>query len=366
MLNLSFGQRFQQFKPTSLSLISKGGFLIAHRANMAHLPDKNTYAFEVEIVRQDTSINGWNEIYKNPLRGLSLQYQDFGNKVILGQGYSLFAHTTFPIIQKEKFGFLDFRLGTGIGVVTKKYDAITNPKHIAIGSYLNGFVNLRLQWNKYFQNWHIGAGLEFAHFSNSAMIVPNLGLNLPSITFNVGYDFQKRALYDPGVLDKGFGEGNTEKYEKRMADQLRIFIIGSGKQNDVQFNPAKVRPIIALQGLYSIRLGKRWKFDTGIDLMFNGGNQYRLDTVAYSVGRTIQMGLFVGASIHFYNAEFLVAFGAYVRSTVTPYGWIYNRLGFRYHFTDRFSALVGIKAHFAVADYLEMGIGYKLGSWRKK
>lgn len=363
-MHLSFGQRFQQFKPTSISLLSKGGFLIAHRANMAHLPEKNTYAFELELTRQDTSSSQWNKIYQNPLRGVSFQYQDFGNKEILGQGYSLFGHTSFPLIEGEKFGFLDFRIGTGVGIVSKIYNSDSNPKHVAIGSHVNGYVNLRMQWNRYFEHWHIGAGIEFGHFSNSAMKVPNLGLNLPSISLNVGYDLNKRSLYKNSINKDSTHE--DLKYLERMAKHLRLFVIGSSKQNLVQYNDPKSRAVIAIQALYSFKISNNWKIDFGLDGIYNGGNRWHLDTVAYSVGRTLQLGVYAGASVHFYRTEFYTGFGMYLRSTVHPYGLVYNRLGFRYHLTEKISALIGIKAHFAVADYLEMGIGYKLKSWKRK
>ena len=88
--------------PTSISMRAKGGFVIAHRANMAHLPYKNTHAFELELTRQDTVHNGWNDVYKNPLKGLSIQYQDMGNREVLGLGFSIFAHTSFPIVHKDQ------------------------------------------------------------------------------------------------------------------------------------------------------------------------------------------------------------------------------------------------------------------------
>ncbi|MBD3638183.1 MAG: acyloxyacyl hydrolase [Crocinitomicaceae bacterium] len=363
----SFGQRFQQFKPTSVAIRSKGGFLIAHRANMAHLPKNNTYAFEVELVQQDVSDNKWADIYKKPLRGISFQYQEFGNKDVLGQGYSVFAHTSFPLFQGPKFGFLDLRMGTGIGWVTKMYDTELNPKNSAIGSHLNGYVNFTLQWQKYFRYWNFGTGIEFGHYSNCAMKVPNLGLNVPSLMFNIGYNFEERQVYE-----KDLGEVEDEnsieqqQYRYRMSDQFRIFIIGSAKQNEARFNPPKSRPVIAIQGLYSLNVGRRWKVDFALDGIFNGGNQYHLDSSAYSVGETIQFGVFVGASIHFYKAEFHTGIGAYFRSPVHPFGFVYNRLGFRYHFTDKFSGILGIKSHLAIADYLEIGIGYKLWSKEKR
>lgn len=359
-MNVSFGQRFQQFKPTQISVKSKGGFLIAHRANMSHLPYKNTHAFEIDFSQQDVSNNQWAEVYKNPLRGLSFQYQDFGNREMLGQSFSLFAHTTFPLIQRAKFGFLDFRICTGAGYLTKPYDAETNPKNTAIGSHFNGFVNLSFQWHKYFKFWHVGAGIELGHFSNSAMKVPNLGLNLPSVSFNVGYNLVERSLYTANRR-----QNDDITYRTKMADELRIFGIGSAKQNLVQFNPPKSRPVIALSAMYSLRLGERWKLEFALDGIFNGGNQWHLDSSAYSVGQTLQMGVYIGGAIHFYKAEFHTGIGVYAISQVHPYGRFYNRLGFKYHFTDHISGLIGIKSHFAVADYLEIGVGYTIGRWRE-
>ena len=248
--------------------------------------------------------------------------------------------------------------------MTKKYNPDSNPKNNAIGSYMNGFVNLSLQWHKYFKNWHIGTSIDFGHFSNSAMKVPNLGLNLPSLTFNVGYDLRQRFRYTWSKLEAIECSLQNEEYNIRMADHLRLFLIGSAKQNIPKYETVRSRPVIAIMALYSLKVGKRWKLDFGLDAIFNGGNQYHQDTIAHTVGQTLQFGAYVGGSIHYNKAEFAVGLGAYFWSPVHPYGYIYNRLGFRYHFTKKISGLIAIKAHLAVADYLEIGIGYKL--WQGK
>ena len=355
----SFSQRFQQFYPSSITLKSKVGFLIAHRASMAHLPKKNNIAFELDFSQQDQSNTAWDRNYKHPLRGVSLMYQDFGNKEVLGQGYAIFGHTSFPIIQKPKFGFLDFRIGTGLSYITKRYDLATNPKNNAIGSHINGFVNLQFNYNKHFNHWHLGAGIEFSHYSNAATKVPNLGLNVPSINFNVGYDIQGRQVY---AANKRKTEPSN--HEVMMKDDFHIYGVFTSKQNAAKFNKPKSRPVYGITAYYSKSLGKRWKLDGALDLFYNGGNRHYLDTSAYTISETFQLGLYFGGSIHFYRAEFIVGVGAYVVSQVSPFGRIYNRLGFRYHFTDNLMGTVAIKAHFGIADYLEVGVGYKL--WKRK
>jgi Lipid A 3-O-deacylase (PagL) len=354
----SFGQKFQQFKPNTITLKSKGGFLIAHRANMAHLPEKNVGSFELDFSKQDKSLTRWSRLYKNPLLGVSLMYQNFGNPTVVGQGFSLFGHTSFPLVQRQKFGFLDFRLGSGVGYVTRRYDAQLNPKNNAIGSHLNGFVNLQFNWMKHFDKWHIGAGLEFTHYSNASIRTPNLGLNIPSLNFNVGCSLAKRTFYSANRQ-----KDDPSNYEEIMRDDIHLSLLGGVKQNVITQSEPVYRGIFALQGMYSKVIGQRWKLDFALDVTYNNANKYFHDDTTYTFGQTLQLGGYVGGSIHFYNTEFIVGLGVYAYNHINPWGWVYNRLGFRYHFGDKITATVAIKAHLGIADYLEFGVGYKL--WNK-
>lgn len=354
-----FGQRFQQYTPSTISLQSKIGLLIAHRASMAHLPDKSPYAFELELSQQDASNSAWSSIYKHPMRGVSIGYQDFGNDAVLGQGYSASVHTAFPIIQDDRFGFFDFRLNTGVGWVNRKYDAQENPKNNAIGSNLNGYVNLMFRWQKYFKHWNIGGGIEFTHFSNASMKPPNLGLNVPSFFIQTGYNIHQRSAFK-----ESHERGEPSNYEERMADEIYMVLNGGLKQNVAAFSDPVFRPIIGLQGLYSKRIGVRWKLDLGMDFTYNDANRHFEDTSVYSVSETFQLGFYAGASLQFYKVEFLVGVGVYAINQINPWGYVYDRLGFRYHFTDKLLGGVAIKAHYAIADFLEFSVGYRL--WKNK
>lgn len=360
MLHLSlFGQRFQQFIPTTISLQSKIGTLIAHRASMAHLPDQNPLAFELELSQQDASNTRWSSIYKNPMRGFSFAYQDFGNDAVLGQGYSASLHTAFPIVQHPQLGFVDFRLNTGVGWVTKKYDAQLNPKNNAIGSLLNGYVNLMFRWQKYFKHWNIGGGIEFTHFSNASMKPPNLGLNIPSLFIQAGYNIQPRERFTANRRIE-----DHSNYHERMIDEIYVIINGGLKQNVASFSDPVFRPVIGIQGLYSKPIGERWKLDLGVDFSYNDANRHFEDTSVYTIGETFQLGFYAGASIQFYKTEFLVGIGVYAINQINPWGYVYDRLGFRYHFTNKLVGGVAIKAHYAIADFLEFSVGYRF--WKKE
>src|SRR5690606_35998584 len=137
------------------------GSLMAHRLTMDHLVKDRNNVFELEFSRQDTSGGVWSQIFRHPSRGLALAYQDYGNPTVLGSSFSAFRFIKFPLVQSFKWGFVDFRLGTGVSYITKKYDKLQNGKNIAIGSYINGYVNLHFAWRKQIGPYFVGAGVDF-------------------------------------------------------------------------------------------------------------------------------------------------------------------------------------------------------------
>jgi hypothetical protein len=54
--------------------------------------------------------------------------------------------------------------------------------------------------------------------------------------------------------------------------------------------------------------------------------------------------------------------GYYLYNRYKDDGNIYSRLCLRYHFSDRYFAVLNLKSHFAKADYWEYGIGMRLKS----
>ncbi|MBL7897396.1 MAG: acyloxyacyl hydrolase [Crocinitomicaceae bacterium] len=339
--------------PLAISFLPKTGFLIAHRPYMSHLvKDRNT-AFELEFSQQDNSRNFTSNDYRFPSRGFSLHFQDYGYKNVLGRSFSVLQFTKFNLIQHKKFGFLDFRIGSGIGYITKKYDAQTNPKNNTIGSYWNAFINFQVGYEKYFNHLLVGAGLEMSHFSNAAITMPNLGLNTPMCYFKIGYALNTRDIFSVDT-------NPVIAILPRYSNNFQFHLIGSVKQNLPGNNPSEYLQVIALQTSYRKYINFKWDLEAGIDLIYNQANRVKYDGVVYSFGETVQAGIFIGAATNFYKSQIFFGIGGYVYNKINPAGWIYNRIGYRYAITPHLSALAAIKANIGIADYLEIGIGYRL------
>lgn len=343
----------QQEGPFSISINPKGGFLMAHRVTMDHLVKDKNKVLELEFSRQDTSAGAWSKIYRYPSRGLSLAYQDYGNRDVLGTSFSVFRFTKFPIYQDKRFGFVDFRLGKGISYISKKYDNFTNKKNIAIGSHINGFVNFQLTWTKPFNHFFVGAGVDFSHISNASLKAPNQGLNTLTGFLTAGYGLTKRKVYE------------GEKYPKDHLDQIRKFnkwqfhFIFGLKQNLPDHLSSRTFGVGALQGLYRKQLGRVWDWEFGLDLVYNEANRWYYEIKPVPVYEAFLLGGYTGMSLSLYKSQIYFGLGVYALNLINPAGWVYNRTGIRFLLNENWNLSVGIKAHVGIADYLEWGLGYR-------
>lgn len=343
----------QQVGPYSFALSPKIGSLMAHRETMTHLVQKHTKAIELEFSRQDTSKGVWSSIYKYPSRGLVLQFQDYGNPLVLGQSFTAFRFTKFPIYQSEKWGFIDFRLGNGISYITKKYDQFNNPKNIAIGSLINGFVNFQFTYTKHFNRFFIGTGFDFSHISNASLKAPNQGLNTITAFVTTGLSLSKRRVFDQEVYPKEVLES------VRKFSRWQFHLIVGLKQNLPDHLESRNFGVAAFQGLYRIPISNVWDFETGIDIVYNEANRWYYEIKPVPIYEAFLAGGYAGMALSLYQLQIYFGLGVYGLNLISPAGWVYNRTGIRINTNEHWNFSIGIKAHIGIADYLEWGLGYR-------
>ena len=340
--------------PFSITFSPKTGSLLAHRETMVHLVQDRTNVFELEFSRQDTSKGVWSKIFKYPSVGLSLAYQDYGNKDVLGTSFTVFRFTKFPIYQSEKWGFVDFRLGSGVSYITKKYNQFNNIKNIAIGSHVNGYINLQFAWSKHFKYFILGAGVDFAHISNASLKAPNQGLNTLTTFASIGYNIENRRVYDQAKFSKD-SIAKVRKFSKWH------FHFNFGlKQNLPDHLDSRNFGIAAVQGLYRKQLSAIWDAEFGVDLTYNEANRWFYEISPVPIYEAFLLGGYAGMALSVYNTQVYFGLGIYALNLINPAGWVYDRVGIRFLANDNWNFAIGIKAHIGVADYLEWGIGYRL------
>jgi hypothetical protein len=83
---------------------------------------------------------------------------------------------------------------TGLGMFTKKYDALDNSINEAISSTINISVETRLYSKINFHPMFLEYSYGLTHFSNGLIKSPNLGINVFNNNFSMGYYFEEETF----------------------------------------------------------------------------------------------------------------------------------------------------------------------------
>jgi len=107
----------------------------------------------------------------------------------------------------------------------------------------------------------------------------------------------------------------------------------------------------------------KYSFGAGIDVFYDqslGPNKVGDLGGTYSESDLYQLGLHVGFYSRYSKLNILMQLGTYLHANYYKYTRIYSRIGIRYEIYNNLLLNFSLKAHRAIADYLEWGIGYRL------
>jgi len=341
------------FSP-GLTVEAKGhfGFIWAHRQNMSHLVKDHVSGFELNFQRLTSGQLEWHKVFNKPYVGAGILHFDLGNKEELGTGTGFFGYIKFPIINRERFLF-SYRWGTGIGYVSRPFDRETNYKNIAIGSSLNIFIHALLEAKvKVSKRLSLSAGLAFSHFSNAAYKVPNLGINVPTVSIG--------ALYDIGVVSGDVQELDFPEYDKK----LELSALGAFGFKEIGPIEGPKYSIGTASVKVSRQLDRKRKVGLGLDMFYDGSIKqiYNLDTVnapSSSDGDFISYGVHLSHELAFGRFSAFTEMGIYLYSKYKDDGLLYHKFSYRYLVTDHVFFDVCLKTHWGRAQYMAWGLGYK-------
>lgn len=353
ILILSLNPLFAQFDAGSnfgIEYRYKVGFLLPHRSVMKHLVQGHAHGGELSLIIQTSGENEWENTFNLPRYGVTGYFSDFGFKEVLGQAGGAYLFSEIPFIKKNDWSF-NSKLGFGLAYVSRVFDQNKNPKNNSVSTHLNSLVVIGLQLNKQFNQNELSLGVDMTHISNGAAKMPNLGLNVPYLSFGYTRYFQS-VNYKPS--------NNRELHpfvEMRNNWQLNMIGIVSSRQ---VYPTGGNNFLVSALGVYASKKVKRkFAFDIGLDFILNQSHRKRLDTPINQLD-LLQIGMYAGYVLPINKLSFTLGFGTYIKNKYNLDGNIYNRFGCRYQFHDRWSANITIKAHWGRADYFEYGLMYRL------
>lgn len=326
------------------------GFLIAHRPMIVPLQRNHMSGFELNVAFPSNNKAPWREHYDYPETGLSFARWNTGNKEQLGAAWSLIPYVDFPL-QRYRRSVFSLKFGWGIGYVEKIFDAETNYKNIAIGSHLNCALQLQPHFTfKVANKITAGGGLNITHFSNGSVATPNLGINLLGITLH--------AAYAPGFIRSGSKRVRTEFTPLK---RYTVFVSASVKQTypaDGNYYSA-----FTLSGNRAKQISEKIAWGYGADVFYDDATAKKVleqdGEVLQHRYESIRAGLHGSCELIVNRFTLSMSMGGYLYSKVKNDGMLYHRFGLRYQTRSNLFICMNLKSHWAKADFIEWGIGYR-------
>lgn len=328
------------------------GYIISHRNNISHLIKGHIYGGEISYIFRTTGKEQWEQIHRYPELGICALHMYLANPKQLGTLEALYPYTNIRLNKLKRSWKLNLRLGVGLSYLTKPFNRLTNYKNNAIGSHLNGFVNLRLSYAVMLsKEWRLDAGVGLTHASNGAMATPNLGLNMATISAGLGYAFGNKDL----VYKK-------DTIPKCKHGIVPMFIVLGGMRELEQPDGPKYLAFGAELNVYKT-LNYKNRLGLGVEAAYNNTTkvEYADDSI-FNPGfkDIVTIGAKIAYEFKFNRVSLPVEFGYYIYNKKPSYGMIFHRIGIRYMVTKHVLANITLITHWARADYFEWGIGYVL------
>ncbi len=345
MLFFAFFSTSQIEREWGLDYRQKMGFLAAHRGVMGHLPHSQAYASELSLFFQTKGRKQWHKACRYPIVGVTAFGGSVGNNEILGTFWGAYSFIEFPFVKSNHFELVG-KLGCGLGYGTKVYDPILNPKNVAMSTHLNTLICLGLKSSFVFNRNKISLGVDMTHFSNAAIKVPNLGVNLPYLSLGYSRTIRKTQF-------DSIPKSNVVPFKKWL---IGVTAIASVKE----LFPTGQRkyPIYAISTHFRWFSKPKVGFEGAFDIISKQVIMKYNSEISKSQWDILQLGFYAGYLLPLDQFHLVLGMGVYVKDKYQPEDFLYHRIGMRYYFKNGLNAQVVLKSHWARADYAEWGIGY--------
>ncbi len=133
----------------------------------------------------------WQQLYGYPTWGFGLFYIDFFNDDEFGQPLAIYSFLNAPFIRWKNWS-INYEVGFGLSLNWKPHELLEGGYYYPIGSYFTVFFDFGINSSiRLTKNWDLNLGLNYTHFSNGAVKLPNLGVNVFAPRVGIQYIFNK-------------------------------------------------------------------------------------------------------------------------------------------------------------------------------
>ncbi len=353
---LAYGNVMGQFRSGQKMVGAKYqvGKIVKHRETISHLITEFPVSLQLTYDRKTHGTEEWEKRFNFPDIGLTFIYTDFRNPV-LGRYYALLPTFNFYTRKKRdaRYQFI-YRLGFGPNYSTETYDRDNNNKNSIVSTKFSFGVLFEAE-NRFSisKNWQAIASINFTHFSNGAIRLPNRGINVLNTSLGVAY-----------LLDYDGGTGNNIPEEGILRDKWGLVAtLAGGFHEAVEIN-AGTHPFFVLSAAVDKQLNRKSTFSLGLDWFYSVAlKKFRVNDYTWEGDELPdfnRVGIFIGHDLRVNEVALFSQLGYYLYDPYSFFTPIYFRLGLKYNFSPKVAAGVAVKSHGPTAEAVEFLISHRI------
>ena len=331
------------------------GSIILHNTDISHLIRQHPTGVILGLSKKTFGNREWEQEYGFPDTGFSFIYQNM-KTTTLGENFGLYAHYNFYFLKRR----MQFRIGQGIAYNTNPYDKNQNFRGNAYGSHLMSSTYLMLNYYQedIYRNLGFRAGISLVHYSNANVKAPNTSTN--TFAFNAG------LIYRIGEPQSFIIREKAPKEDFR--EPLRYNLVFRSGLNESDVINSGQFPFYILSAYVDKRFNRKSALHIGTEVFFSNflKELIRFQAISFpelSVSEDTdfkRVGLFLGHELFVNKMSVITQLGYYLYYPFDFEGRVYNRIGIKRYFGNKWFGTITLKSHAAKAEAIEFGIGIRM------
>lgn len=352
-----YSQKKQKAYPFAFETSFFYGNIWEHNPTIQHLITGHPTGFMLSYNQKSVGFKEWERRYNYPDVGVTGVYQNTHNPH-LGDVIAVFSHINWYFFNRS----LRLGVGQGVAYAFNPYDSETNFQNTAYGTHMMPATLFSAMYIKenLWKGLGFHAGVNIIHLSNGNLKAPNTSTN--TIAVNVGINYLVDADAFPEYITKEDVPSQSYREPLKFSLELR------GGINESDVIGLGQHPFYVFSAYVDKRINYKSTFQTGVDVFYTYflKDYIKYRSIAYPEEGLSgdedfkRIGMFVGHEWRFYKVSMIAQLGYYIYYPFDFENRIYARLGIRrYLLKDHLFVSVGVKSHWAKAEALEFGLGYR-------
>jgi hypothetical protein len=326
------------------------GFIVKHTGKLEGLTKTFPWGFEVDVNWQHMSEKSWQYCFCYPRTGISFFYTNFANPGVLGSSFALYPFVE-PAINGDRRLHATIRFGMGPTYLNNVFDSVDNPENKFYSTRISFIVHANFGMNYVINDrLLLRVAADFNHISNGGIKNPNLGINFPTASIGLEYNFNplpyvnrtkdksiKLIHYNHRIDFTFFATGKTAV---KGEDRYPVYGFCSGYSHVIGRQNA-----FSLATEFTVDLADKKEITK--DSLMKNDQFIDYKYIALLAGHELILGRF----------NFYQQLGIYLYSPYARKDRVFQRYGLNFYVTKRLFIGVNLKAHRQVADFLDLRAG---------